>query len=80
MFSEVASSACFLPRQGLAFRCDGDEANSNFISLHSEDDSCFSQWVKRKMDKFTSPDIQNEMVKVMAMPILWKIARILHTQ
>lgn len=44
------------------------------ISLCSEDDISLSQWLKQKTDKFTSPDIQNEMVKVMATHILRKIA------
>ncbi len=43
-------------------------------SLRSEDDRRLSQWVKQKTDKYTSPDIQNEMVKVMATRILRNIA------
>ena len=76
-FLKLLSNARFLSRQGIAFRGDGDETNSNFmqlISLRSEDDSRLSQWVKQKTDKYTSPDIQNEMVKVMATRILRKIA------
>ena len=76
-FLKLLSNAHFLSRQGLALRGDGDEANSNFmqlISLRSEDDSRLSQWVKQKTGKYNSPDIQNEMVKVMATHILRKIA------
>ncbi len=40
-FLKVLSSVCFLSRQGLALRRDGDESDSNFmqlITLRSEDD------------------------------------------
>ena len=66
---------CFLKllsNVGLAFRGDGDEADSNFINVRSEDNNRLVDWVKQKTEKYTSPEIQNEMVKVMALRILRK--------
>ena len=71
-------NARFLSRQGLGFRGDGDESDSNFvrlIHLRSEDDSAnFKDWMKQKTKKYTSHDMQNEMVKVMALRFLREIA------
>ncbi len=58
----------FLSRLGLALRGDGDESDSNFMqlsNLRSEDDERILDWIKKKTDKYTSPQMQNEMVKVM---------------
>ena len=44
------------------------------LNLRSEDDSNLIDWVKQKTDKYTSPEMQNEMVKVMALCILRKIS------
>jgi len=76
-FLKVLSSVRFLSRQGLALRGDGDESDSNFmqlINLRSEDDERILDWVKKKTDKYTSPEMQNEMIKVMGLSILRKIA------
>ena len=70
---KLLSNARFLTRQGLTFRGDGhEESDSNFmrlIHLHSEDNAKLVDWIKRKTDK-TSGDMQNEMVKVMALRVL----------
>ena len=76
-FLKLLSNVRFLLRQGLPLRRDGDDTNSNFmqiISLHSEDDSHLTEWIKQKTDKYTSPEMQNEMVKVMALRVLWEIS------
>jgi hypothetical protein len=44
------------------------------LNLRSEDDSNLTDWAKQKTDKYTSPEMQNEMVKVMALHILRKIS------
>ncbi len=70
----------FLSRQGLALRGDGDESDSNFmqlINLRSEDDERILDWIKKKTDKYMSPLMQNEMVKVMGLSILRKMLQIL---
>ena len=76
-FLKLLSNVRFLSRQGLPLRGDGDDTNSNFmqlISLHSEDDSHLTEWIKQKTDKYTSPEMQNEMVKVMALRVLREIS------
>ena len=44
------------------------------IYLRSEDNTKLVDWMKQRTDKYTSADIQNEMVKVMALRVLRKIA------
>ena len=62
----------FLSRQGIALR-GHDDANSNFIQLlqlRSIDDSKILEYLTSKTDKYTSHQIQNEMLQVMALRIL----------
>ena len=76
-FLKLLSNARFLSRQGLTFRGDGNELDLNFmqlLNLRSEDNCNLVDWVKQKTDKYTSPEMQNEMVKVMALRILRKIS------
>ena len=73
----LLSNARFLSRQGLAFRVDIEESDSNFmrlIHLRSEDNPKLVEWIHQKTDKYTSHDMQNETVKVIALPILREIA------
>ena len=61
-----------LARQSLPFRGNwnqeyGSEQNSNFhqmLLVRAEEDQEIVEWLKRKHNKFTSPDIQNEMIQV----------------
>ena len=74
---KLLSNARFLARQGLAFRGDKDESDSNFIRmihLRSEDNGMLVDWLKQTADKYTCGDMQNEMVKVMALRVLREIA------
>ena len=69
----------FLGRQGLAFRGStlSSEADSNFfqlLHLLSENDQQLACWLKKKTNKYTAPDMQNEMLKVMSLIILHEIA------
>ena len=76
-FLKLLSNVRFLSRQGLAFRGDGEESDSNFrrlILLRSEDDSKLIDWIKQKTNKYTSAEMQNEMIKVMALRVLREIA------
>ena len=71
----------FLSRQGLAFRGDGDEADGNFkqvLLLKVAEDSNLAEWMKRKENVYTSPDIQNEFIKLMYLQVLWDVADDLH--
>ena len=74
-FLKLLSNVRFLSRQGLAFRGDGNELDSNFMQLlylRSEDDTKLADWVKTH--KYTSPEMQNEIIKCMALRILRKIS------
>ncbi len=44
------------------------------IHLRSEDNAMLVDWIKQKADKYTCDDMQNEMVKVMALRVLREIA------
>ena len=60
------SSVRYLARQALPIRGDGDESNSNYmqlLKLRGKDDARILEWLKKKTDKYTSVDIQNEMLK-----------------
>ena len=74
---KLLSNVRFLSRQGLAFRGDADESDSNFmqlIHLRSEDVLKLVDWIQQKTDKYTSGEMQNEMIKVMAVRVLRQIA------
>ena len=69
---KILSSVRFLARQGLAFRGHND-INSNFsllLNVRAEDDIEFKKWLCKKNEKFTSPGIQNEILKDMALLML----------
>lgn len=54
----------FLARQGIAMRGDQDESDSNFtqlLMLPGIDDPMILQNMEKKTDKYTSPQIQNEI-------------------
>ena len=62
-------------------RGDGDESNSNFLSLLSlrvEDDAALSEWLKRKDDKYTCHQVQNELIKIMVCEVLQEVSSSLH--
>lgn len=74
IFKTLEHSAAFfsLGRQSLPLRGSWDQAkkaegNSNFVNLlklRSEDDYALKDWMKRNVDKYTSPVIQNELIEV----------------
>ena len=62
----------FLARQGIAFCGDGDEKDSNILQLLllcSVDPS----FLQRKTGKYTSLQIQNELLKIMVLQVLQEI-------
>ena len=70
----------FLQDWALDFVEMATSQNSNFtalIDLRSEDDTKLVAWAKQRTDKYTSPEMKNEMVKVMALRILRNISTIL---
>ena len=69
---KIMSIIRYLARQGIALRGHNEE-NSNFIqllNLRAEDDVNLKEWLLRKSKKYTSPIIQNEILKDMALTIL----------
>ena len=67
---QILSSIKFLCRQGIALRGDGDESDGNFqqlLRMKAEEDPDLAQWMTRKENVYTSPDIQNEVIKVMGL-------------
>ena len=72
MLTLILKAIRFLARQGLPFRDDNDEANSNFFqALKAIDPNGeIDQWLMRKAIKYASPEIQNEILKLMALTIL----------
>ena len=71
---KLLSNARFLARQGLPFQ-GHDESSSNFhqLLILRGDDERVATWVQKKMDKYTSPDIQSEMLDVIALKVLHTI-------
>lgn len=80
----IFSSVRFLARQGLALRGhyktndeEKGEMDSNFmqlLKLRAEDNPKILKWIEKTRNKFTSPDIQNEMLSIMALRILREIS------
>lgn len=66
----------FLSRQGLALRGEDNESSSNFFQALKLFDSegGIKEWLECKQNKYTSPDIQNEIWKIMALQILCNVA------
>ena len=61
----ILKSIRYLARQGLALRGDGDESDGNFNQLLKlPEDEKMIDWLKRKCNKYTSHDIQNELLKL----------------
>ena len=72
---KIMSSLRYLARQGIALRGHNEE-NSNFVqllNLLAEDDSNLKESLLRKSKKYTSPTIQNKILKDMALTILREI-------
>ena len=79
---KLLSNIKFLARQGLPFRGAGDDSNSNFYQLNLlrvEDDAEFDNWLKKKQLKYDSPEIQNEMINIMAQQIVRDLSNQIRT-
>ena len=66
---KIVETLQFLARQGLAFRGDNSDNDSNFmqtLKLLAKDIPQITDWMKRKQNKFMSHDIQKEIVQTMA--------------
>ena len=81
-FLKILSNIKFLARQGLPLRGHGSEVDSNFIQLlklRAEDDPRIDRWLVKRTDKYTSADIQNEILKLMSLNVLRNIISALHS-
>lgn len=71
----ILSNLHFLAQQGLAIRGDGTDSNRNYTQLlHLR---CWEstgvnvdKWLARWLNKYTSPEVQNECLQLMALHIL----------
>ena len=78
---KILQNMKFLGRQGIALR-GHDDSESNFMQLfklRELDNPELSAWLKKRADKYLSPEIQNEMLQVMSLSILRSIAKSLHS-
>ena len=69
---QVFQNIRFLARQGIVLRGDGDEKDSNFMQLlmlRKYDNPTVQSMLDKKTDKYTSPIIQNEMLKIMGLRV-----------
>ena len=65
----------FLGRQGLPLRGHGTE-DFNYIQLlrlRGADDQRVISWLQKKNDNYTSGEVQNELLKIMAHEVLRKV-------
>ena len=77
VFLHILSSIRFLARQGLPLRGDKDEGDSNFmqmLQLKAEDNPSIGDWLLRTTKKHTCHQIQDEILKIMALQVLREVA------
>ena len=71
------STVRFLARQGLALRGDGDESDSTIhqlLLLRGEDFAPMTKFLERKQLKYTSHEVHNEFLSIMALQVLRQVA------
>ena len=76
----IIRSIRFLARQGLALRGhSSDEGNFiQLLKLLSETEPALQSWLAKEREKYTSGEIQNEILRLMAHSILRKISQSVH--
>ena len=75
---KILASMRYLARQGFSFRGDGDDKDSNLmqlLALRAQKGSELHAWMERKSDRYLSRDMQNELLKTMALMVLSKIGQ-----
>ena len=80
MLLKVLSVIRFLCRQGLPLRVHDDDRDGNLIQvleLVGKDDNEVRKWLQKKVNRYTSPDIQNGLIKIMALHVLRNISSLL---
>lgn len=74
---KIAQNILFLAKQGIPLHGDSSEVDSNFmqlLKLHSIDDPQINSFIQQKKDKYCSPQMQNEILKVMTLHVVRQIA------
>ena len=83
ILKKIFASVIFLARQSLPMRGTSsklaeEEINSNFhqlLLLRSEDDPSLKNWMAKSNEKYTSPEIQNEILQIIALGMLRNIGK-----
>ena len=73
MLRRIMQNLRFLARQGLAVRGSNGGEDSNFtqlLRLRANDCPAVTGWMDKKTNKYTSGDIQNELLQIMALSLL----------
>lgn len=81
MLQVILSTVRFLARQGLALRGSNNDVESNLIQLlklRAEDHPLLTRWMERQTNKYTSHEIQDEMLKIMGRSVLNSILSSIH--
>ena len=77
MLQKILSSIRFLARQALALRGHYNDCDGNFIQLlklQGEEDGEMHKWLEKKSNEYTSPEVPNELITLMATCILGSIS------
>ncbi len=75
---KILSCIKYLARQGLPLRGHDDDSDSNFLMHCGEDYREIHQWLEKKFNKYTSHEIQNSLIKIMALSVIRKVSENLH--
>lgn len=74
---KLLENIVFLGKQGMALRGDEDEKSGPFYQLcllRAKDDPALSKWIERTYDRHMSPAAQNDMLRLLALSVLRKVA------
>ena len=69
---EIIQCIRFLCRQGLALRGDDDDQDGNLkqlIHMKAYSDTMLKNWLVKKDNVYTSPEIQNEIIQTMSLQV-----------
>ena len=80
--TKIVSNIHLLCRRRIPLRGDGDGNNSNItqiVHLRTKDNPALPTWLVKKTNKYTSWQMQNEMLKIMALCVLIDVAASLHS-
>lgn len=77
---KIIKSIWFLSHQGLALRGhDNDEGNLVQLLIDKgEDDEVLKKWLSKPTNHYTSPEVQNEILNIMANAVVRDISGTLH--